>query len=455
MCSAGERRPRRNGPFMPSVRPGFSRPRANSPAKAAPRIFSKCPRILVASSALDMIDCGPRVVSVSRLQPPSTLTYAASRSLDPGVVAGRRGRRAGSGPRGRRAGQTAGRAERRGVSRQVEPLLAKYCQKCHSGAEPKGELALETFPQTGRRGRRTARCGKRSPQKLRSGEMPPEEQPQPAGRRARDSWRPGSTRRWLEFDCGGERDPGRVTIRRLNRNEYNNTIRDLVGRRLPARPTISPPTTSATASTTSATCCRCRRCCWKNTWPPPRRSSSGPWAPSRSTWCTGEIEGGQIIEGGARDPAERRPKCGPSFGLSAQGDYILRVRAYGEQAGDEPVKMGVYLDNELVRSFDVKAAAGQAGSLRSLDHVQGRPAHAVGRVLERLLRANQARAERSQPDRRRPGGDGPLPAHLQASRFPASTRRKTSWCWRREILNALRDAGLSPAGRPRPRSIAC
>src|SRR6478735_3657620 len=39
---------------------------------------------------------------------------------------------------------------------------------------------------------------------------------------------------WLDVeifkvDCAGKRDPGRVTIRRLNRNEYNNTIRDLVG----------------------------------------------------------------------------------------------------------------------------------------------------------------------------------------------------------------------------------
>src|SRR5262249_21734368 len=39
---------------------------------------------------------------------------------------------------------------------------------------------------------------------------------------------------WLDrtlfaVDCGLKRDPGRVTIRRLNRTEYNNTIRDLVG----------------------------------------------------------------------------------------------------------------------------------------------------------------------------------------------------------------------------------
>ena len=33
----------------------------------------------------------------------------------------------------------------------------------------------------------------------------------------------------LAFDCTKQRDPGRVTIRRLNKNEYNNTIRDLLG----------------------------------------------------------------------------------------------------------------------------------------------------------------------------------------------------------------------------------
>src|SRR5262249_19009088 len=35
--------------------------------------------------------------------------------------------------------------------------------------------------------------------------------------------------RFGAVDCTKQRDPGRVTIRRLNRAEYNNTIRDLVG----------------------------------------------------------------------------------------------------------------------------------------------------------------------------------------------------------------------------------
>ena len=48
--------------------------------------------------------------------------------------------------------------------------------------------------------------------------------------------------------------PGRVTTRRLNATEYDNTVRDLLGvdLQLSAR-SSSFPTSSATASTTTAT----------------------------------------------------------------------------------------------------------------------------------------------------------------------------------------------------------
>ena len=58
--------------------------------------------------------------------------------------------------------------------------------------------------------------------------MPPEDSPQPT---REESARLAS---WIKTtlgadDCGKPSNPGRVTIRRLNRVEYNNTIRDLVG----------------------------------------------------------------------------------------------------------------------------------------------------------------------------------------------------------------------------------
>ena len=58
--------------------------------------------------------------------------------------------------------------------------------------------------------------------------MPPEGKAQPSRQEleALSKWIDEAFR---QTDCGKTIDPGRVTIRRLNRAEYNNTIRDLVG----------------------------------------------------------------------------------------------------------------------------------------------------------------------------------------------------------------------------------
>jgi hypothetical protein len=63
---------------------------------------------------------------------------------------------------------------------------------------------------------------------IRSGAMPPEDAQQP------DEAQRQAVVRWLEetiyrIDCSQPVDPGRVTIRRLNRAEYNRTVRDLLG----------------------------------------------------------------------------------------------------------------------------------------------------------------------------------------------------------------------------------
>ena len=58
--------------------------------------------------------------------------------------------------------------------------------------------------------------------------MPPEDSPQPD--RAESEQVAAAIKAALDRDdCGKPPNPGRVTIRRLNRAEYNNTIRDLFG----------------------------------------------------------------------------------------------------------------------------------------------------------------------------------------------------------------------------------
>ena len=114
----------------------------------------------------------------------------------------------------------------------VIPFVAKYCASCHGPEKPKAGLNLEAL-----RDEATLRTRRRAWQRIREyvdgGIMPPEDSPQPS--RAEVDRLSAAIKAALDRDdCGKPANPGRVTIRRLNRAEYNNTIRDLLGDRRPA-----------------------------------------------------------------------------------------------------------------------------------------------------------------------------------------------------------------------------
>ncbi len=111
--------------------------------------------------------------------------------------------------------------------KDVAPLLAKYCTGCHGGTDPKAELALDGYKDAvaAEKDRET---WERVQEMLANAEMPPKNKPQPneAELKRLAAWIDATL---AKTDCGGAKHPGRVTIRRLNRAEYNNTIRDLIG----------------------------------------------------------------------------------------------------------------------------------------------------------------------------------------------------------------------------------
>ncbi len=111
--------------------------------------------------------------------------------------------------------------------KDVAPLLAKYCTKCHGGKRPKGEVTLDTF-KTEEDARQQPKLWEKVALNLRSGEMPPSGRPRPVAAEA-DRLLAWIETQVVQVDCTKGRDPGRVTLRRLNRAEYKNTIRDLVG----------------------------------------------------------------------------------------------------------------------------------------------------------------------------------------------------------------------------------
>ncbi len=123
----------------------------------------------------------------------------------------------------------AGQRPRGGVSFRtaVMPVLTKYCTGCHGSTKPKAGLNLASFQdETSARSNRKAWV--RVKEYVEGGLMPPEDRPQPS--REELAQLTGWIKSALKADdCGRTFDPGRVTIRRLNRAEYNNTIRDLIG----------------------------------------------------------------------------------------------------------------------------------------------------------------------------------------------------------------------------------
>jgi hypothetical protein len=115
----------------------------------------------------------------------------------------------------------------------IAPLLSKYCVSCHGGEKPKAKIALDKFKDDAAIDKNRS-MWERVAKAIRNRDMPPRRafmKPPPAQPTGQER---DKLSEWIEaalgaVDCDLKRDPGRVTIRRLNRTEYNNTIRDLVG----------------------------------------------------------------------------------------------------------------------------------------------------------------------------------------------------------------------------------
>jgi hypothetical protein len=112
--------------------------------------------------------------------------------------------------------------------RDVKPLLKTYCFQCHGPQKAKGDVNLSAFAGDGVVERDPKLWGTVLEQ-LNDRNMPPKKKPQPsaAERERITSWLHESLAH-LDFSKL-PKDPGRVTLHRLNRAEYNNTVRDLLG----------------------------------------------------------------------------------------------------------------------------------------------------------------------------------------------------------------------------------
>ncbi|MDP7051416.1 MAG: DUF1592 domain-containing protein [Verrucomicrobiota bacterium] len=111
--------------------------------------------------------------------------------------------------------------------RDILPVLEDYCYYCHGDGKKKGDLSLEIFKDE-KDIRHNYKISEMIFKKVLVGEMPPKDRkkrPSKEEQKLVADWIRDSLD---DFYANAPPDPGRVTVRRLNRSEYNNVIRDLM-----------------------------------------------------------------------------------------------------------------------------------------------------------------------------------------------------------------------------------
>lgn len=108
----------------------------------------------------------------------------------------------------------------------VKPLLEQYCSGCHGYGGDEGNFTLESLSSADGAGH-DAEAWWNILKNVRADVMPPagDDQPTDAEKRLLSQWISDNV-----FAVGRHpNDPGPTVLRRLNRSEYRNTIRDLIG----------------------------------------------------------------------------------------------------------------------------------------------------------------------------------------------------------------------------------
>lgn len=112
----------------------------------------------------------------------------------------------------------------------VRPFLAQHCFSCHGAEKPKGKLRLDTLTPDFA-GKANRQQWQTVLKRLKAGEMPPKEKARPPADKvqALTDWIAGNVQ---EAELTQKKSQGRTVLRRLNRVEYENTLRDLLGVKL-------------------------------------------------------------------------------------------------------------------------------------------------------------------------------------------------------------------------------
>jgi hypothetical protein len=236
-----------------------------------------------------------------------------------------------------------------GFDANVKPILKNTCSGCHNSSLTSGGVNLLPYLDSATITQDRASWEKIY-QKIESGEMPPKGMPRPSQTKI-SGLLDYLKSEFDKADAAVKPDPGRVTAKRLNRNEYRNTIRDLLAVEFRAEKdlptddsgygfdniadilTVSPLLMDRylnAAETISA------------------RALGADPLPKKpiETVCDLKTRTMRRLDYSTVEASQR---------IDFDGEYNVRFGFPGERGADaKPVKMGFYMDGQLLKTIDVE-----------------------------------------------------------------------------------------------------
>jgi hypothetical protein len=287
------------------------------------------------------------------------------------------------------------------IEKIVVPYVNKHCIQCHGPKKKNASLALHTYTDE----KSILKDRKRWIEVVRmltSGEMPPEKQPRPD---INDTEKVLKVIHdiFTDADTKGPLDPGRVTMRRLNRAEYNNTIRDLIGvdfkaaEDFPADDVGHGFDNIGDVLTVSPVLME--------------RYLAAAETITQQAIITGELPKPSTRTVSARftEPAVPNPdKVGKYrpitqtkvplhtlYNLTQDGEFKARIRGHGVQVGKEPVKLALTMDGKELKVFEVTAKDPKDPQSFEIKLELKKGAHRMGAVLLNEFKEADGKGERS------------------------------------------------------------
>jgi mono/diheme cytochrome c family protein len=240
---------------------------------------------------------------------------------------------------------------------ELQKFGQEFCFKCHDAKKQKGDFNFEphlTKLDVAGEDKVWAKIA----ELLENREMPPEDKPQPseAQRTALIQW----IDQQLTANDAAAKNPGRVTLRRLNNEEYRNTIRDLLA--VDFNPQDFPQDETAYGFDTIADALTLPPLLMEKYLAAADDIVSRALAPEQQGPPTKRLPGVTLKRADeVVRPLDdrvlgfyREGDASAEVGFPGEGEYTLALLAYGEQAGPDLPKLALSLDGQQLAVFNIK-----------------------------------------------------------------------------------------------------